>query len=479
MLDSRSATTPRTDSEPTHLRLLKSARERDPWNADVGEVRRWFADFGRRAYTEVHRIALSALENWHTDPATGDIRHDAGRFFVVEGLEVSMPDAPIPRWSQPIINQPEVGILGILAKEFDGVLHFLMQAKVEPGNRDGLQLSPTVQATRSNYTRVHRGKAVPYLHQFLDTRGHRVIGDVRQSEQGSWFYRKRNRNMVVEVTGDVEVLDGFRWLTLGQIHALLGVEDLVNMDARTALSCLPFTGPGLGAAARGGGRFRAALMRSCAVSAGSRHSMGDVLSWITAMRCTTDITTRLIPLNAVTRWHHSDERIAHESGRFFSVIGVSVTAAGREVGHWTQPMIEPNADGLVALLVKDIDGVLHVLMQAHVEPGYLDVVELGPTVQCIPVNHEMLAPEDRPRFLHEVQSAPADRIRFDTVLSEEGGRFFHALNRYVIVETDCHVAEDPRFRWMTVHQLVSLLRHSCYLNVQARSMVACLHSLLG
>src|SRR5690349_14894378 len=68
---------------------------------------------------------------------------------------------------QPIINQPEVGILGILAKEFDGVPHFLMQAKVEPGNPRPLMLSPTVQATRSNYTQVHKGAQVKYLEYFV------------------------------------------------------------------------------------------------------------------------------------------------------------------------------------------------------------------------------------------------------------------------------------------------------------------------
>ncbi|MFL4945785.1 NDP-hexose 2,3-dehydratase family protein, partial [Streptomyces sp. MMS24-I31] len=39
--------------------------------------------------------------------------------------------------------------------------------------------------------------------------------------------------------------------------------------------------------------------------------------------------------------------------------------------------------------------------------------------------------------------------------------------------------EDTDHRWVTLHQLTVLLRHSHYLNVQARSLVACLRSLLG
>ncbi|MFC0112342.1 NDP-hexose 2,3-dehydratase family protein [Kibdelosporangium aridum] len=32
---------------------------------------------------------------------------------------------------------------------------------------------------------------------------------------------------------------------------------------------------------------------------------------------------------------------------------------------------------------------------------------------------------------------------------------------------------------MTLHQLSELLRHSYYVNIQARTLIACLHSLFG
>ena len=43
---------------------------------------------------------------------------------------------------------------------------YLLQAKAEPGNINKIQISPTVQATKSNYTRVHGGKEIPYLRYF-------------------------------------------------------------------------------------------------------------------------------------------------------------------------------------------------------------------------------------------------------------------------------------------------------------------------
>ncbi|WP_282550313.1 NDP-hexose 2,3-dehydratase family protein, partial [Streptomyces rochei] len=84
------------------------------------------------------------------------------------------------------------------------------------------------------------------------------------------------------------------------------------------------------------------------------------------------------------------------------------------------------------------------------------------------------------RFLDEVLEAPAERVRFDSRLSEEGGRFHHAVNRYLIVDWHGdHRIEDDTFRWVALHQLAGLLRHGHYLNIEARSLVACLHSLAG
>lgn len=471
-----------TTSDTTAGRIADSAGARESAVTPLADFHTWFAERNEHSAADVRTTSLDALALWSRDPDTGNIRHDSGRFFSIEGLEIRHAGGVDEHWTQPIINQPEVGILGILAKEFDGVLHFLMQAKMEPGNCNGVQLSPTVQATRSNYTRVHRGRPVPYLDYFVHASRHTVLADTLQSEQGAWFLRKRNRNMVVEVTEDVPLLDDFRWLSLGQLHELFAYDNLINMDARTVLSCLPFAGAGLGARAGGAGDgFARALARSCDPGEPGAHTTEEVLSWIADVRARREISARLIPLDAIQRWERTElGAIRHESGRFFSVIGVDVNIAGREVRRWYQPMIRPHGLGLAALLVKRVDGVLHVLLHARTEPGLLDVMELAPTVQCTLESYLHRPRSEHPAFLWDVLRADPGRIRYDTVLSEEGGRLHHARTRHVIVDvTDAPVgaAEPPDYRWLTLHQLTALLRHSNYVNVQARSLVACLRSL--
>ena len=139
--------------------------------ADAAAGADWLAARARAHQHRVDRIPLAELDGWSTQRGTGNLVHRSGKFFTVTGLDVSV------RTAQPIMVQPEIGILGILAKEFDGVLHFLMQAKMEPGNTNLLQFSPTVQATRSNYTGVHHGAAVPYLEYFTQPGRGQVITD--------------------------------------------------------------------------------------------------------------------------------------------------------------------------------------------------------------------------------------------------------------------------------------------------------------
>ncbi|XVQ90078.1 NDP-hexose 2,3-dehydratase family protein [Microbispora siamensis] len=435
--------------------------------------REWFEERRGAHDFRVSRVPLTELRHWGFETGTGNIVHDSGRFFRIEGLRVRSDYGAFPTWDQPIINQPEIGLLGIIVRRVGGVLHCLMQAKMEPGNVNTLQLSPTVQATRSNYTRVHRGIGIRYLEYFAQPRRGRVLVDVLQSEHGAWFLRKRNRNMVVEVDEDVPVGDDFCWLSLDDTRALLAADNIVNMDARSVLSCLP--GKVSPAGADGDG-FQAALARSYGRGA-ALHELGDVLSWFTETKALHDVTTRTVPLREVAGWCVSAAEIAHRDGRYFSVVGVEVEATSREVSHWTQPLIAPHGLGVVAFLLKRIRGVLHLLVHARVEAGYLDVVELGPTVQCVPGNYP--DPATRPLFLDYVEAAGAAQVRYSAILSEEGGRFYQAQSRYSLIETgeEFPLEVPPGYRWMTADQMEGLLKHNNYLNVQARTLLVALAAL--
>ncbi|GAB1338458.1 NDP-hexose 2,3-dehydratase family protein [Streptomyces sp. E-15] len=442
------------DEELPH-RFARSAAAREGARLRTEEVADWLAERRAAHSFRVDRIPFERLDGWSFREDGGDLAHHSGRFFTVEGLRVTSTAGPVREWQQPIINQPEVGILGIVVKEFDGVLHLLMQAKMEPGNRNLLQLSPTVQATRSNYTRAHRGSGVRYVEYFTDRSRGRVLADALQSEHGSWFFRKSNRNMIVEAHGEVPEHPDFRWLTLGQVGALLRRDNLVNMDARTVLSCAPFPDP----------------------DGVALHSATELLSWFTAERARHDLTAERVPLGRVAGWRRGPWSIDHEAGRYFSVVAVSVRAGSREVSGWSQPLFEPHGLGVTAFLTRRIGGTPHLLAHARVEGGFADTVELGPTVQYTPENHAHLPVP--PPFLRTVLEAGRSRVRYEAVHSEEGGRFLNAESRYLFVEAgeaEAPLQAPPGYVWVTPYQLSRLVRHNHYLNVQGRTLLSCLTS---
>lgn len=451
-----------TENTSLSARIALSAAAEQGAHLRTEDFGDWLAERGRANAFRVERIPFAELDGWSFQESTGNLVHRSGRFFTVEGLHVTEDaephgDGPYADWYQPIIKQPEVGILGILVKEFDGVLHFLMQAKMEPGNPNLLQLSPTVQATRSNYTKAHKGGDVKYIEYFVGPDRGQVVADVLQSEHGSWFYRKSNRNMVVEAVGDVPLLDDFCWLTLGQIHELLRRDNVVNMDSRTVLSCLPFAD----------------------TSDGALLSDIELLSWITGERTRHSVRTERVPLDSIPGWKRGESTIEHEEGRYFKVVAVSVRAGNREVTGWTQPLFEPVGLGVTAFLTREFGGVPHVLVNARVEEASSTPSSWDRPCSAPPTTTPTCPRPNALGSWTRCCAPAADRIRYEVVHSEEGGRFLNAESRFLIVdadEADAPLDPPPGYAWVTSAQLTSLVRHGHYLNVQARTMLACLNA---
>ncbi|WP_067499017.1 NDP-hexose 2,3-dehydratase family protein [Actinoplanes sp. TFC3] len=417
------------------------------------DVMAWFSAVRAQSQMDVRRTALTSLPGWRSDPHTGDLRHDSGRFFAVSGLAVYEPGAGPAQFEQPVLVQPETGILGLLSRGTGAGREFLLQAKAEPGNRHGLELAPTVQATRSNYLRAHHGRKVLFAELFRGARQPRLV-DVAQSEHGSWFWRKRNRNMIVENVGEIDAPGTYRWFSLAQIHRLMQLNDVVNMSARSVLSCLPPARP----------------------APRATHPGSELRAWLTDVRRGCPLSATAVPLRALTGWRHDSHRIHRPGDPLFEIIGVEVRAVGREIDRWAQPILRPVATGLAAFLAVRRYGVLNLLVHARFEAGLPGRVELAPTVQCVPERAATLHAARRPPHLDAVLAAGPRRRLVEVTLSEEGGRLYHARNRYLVVEVDTAVPETEHYRWMTPHQLLHLVRLGGCVNVQARTLMACLRA---
>lgn len=439
------------------------------------EIIEWLAIRNQEIKVSVEIKPFKALDRWVFDEKTCNLRHETGKFFSIDGLHVKKDSDFVTQWCQPIINQPEVGYLGIITKEFDGVLYFLMQAKIEPGNVNCVQLSPTLQATKSNYTQTHAGKVPKYLEYFQNAKPEDILIDQLQSEQGARFLRKRNRNIIIKVDTDIPVYEDFKWMTLGQIKQLIVKDNLVNMDSRTVLSGITFSNQGLIREYDSSlySSMGHELLISSMISSG-KNSIGNLMTWMCSLKSTCNLMVDHIPLKDVDDWIVSDSEIYHKERKYFRIMGVNVHIENREVQDWCQPMVEPMERGVCAFLIKKIYGVYHFLVQAKFECGNFDMYEFAPTVQCL--ESQLYNNTNQNYFVDQVLNAKKEDILFDTYQSEEGGRFFREQNRNILIKLDDSFPEElpKNYAWMTLGQLNSFLKYNNFVNIQARSLLSAL-----
>lgn len=468
--------------EDAQLDFLVSALSRGSF-ISTDSILAWMKQQNAEVVSNIMQIPLNELKGWsYRDDR---IRHNSGKFFSIDGIRINTNYRDIPEWDQPIINQPEIGFLGFIVKKFNGVMHFLMQAKIEPGNLNIVQLSPTLQATRSNYTRVHGGKSPTYLEYFNGEKEVTVLVDQLQSEQGARFLHKRNRNIIVEVdeSEELEVKSGFIWVSLGQIKELLRYPNIVNMDSRTVISCIKFGSYSehslklLDAVKNMSGIDSVkpdSFLYSVLSADNHLHDIQDIIQWITSLKFKYELGVHPIGISALNHWEFDGNTIHHKEGKYFDVIGCRVEIGNREVVSWDQPMVRSAQEGLMGFIVKKINGIYHFLVQAKLESGNFDVVELAPSVQCLTGNYRKGKNEYTIPYLEQVLNAPKDRIWYSSNQSEEGGRFFQEQNLNTIVEVgdEFPLEVDENYCWMTLNQMLSFVTYNNYLNIAARSLLS-------
>jgi oxidase EvaA len=222
--------------------MLDSIRDDNQINK-LDNIIEWFNKKREESGMLVKEIPINDLDKWSVNDISGDITHESGGFFEVIGVKVSNTfDREVGKkgWTQPMIANNPGGILGILMKKINGVPHYLLQAKAEPGNIGKLQLSPTLQATTSNLLKAHGGIKPLFAEYFDEPKNAKIIYAKWQSEDGGRFYLKSNYNMIVEVDDkeDINIPDSFIWVTLFQIKQLLKIENFVGPHIRGIISYL-------------------------------------------------------------------------------------------------------------------------------------------------------------------------------------------------------------------------------------------------
>ena len=429
------------------------------------ELKEWLESRKESQKVSISRVALDDCIPWFYDKDAGQIRNPLWSFFQIAGIKCSYPDEKT--LEQPIILQNEIGFLGIICKKFNGIWHFLMQAKIEPGNINYVQISPTIQATKSNFSRLHGGREPAYLRWFIQMSPENVLADQIQSEQSSRFLGKRNRNVILKTEKEIEETDAFRWMTLYQLKRFMAIDNCVNMDTRTVLSCIPYVfleGPLTG------------YTKEFTDSIGTidRKAIRDLYILANDYKMFKAGKISFLPLTQLREWDMRANELVHRDQYPFKVIYCNLEIEGREVTKWNQPLVEALGDAMFGLVCSKSSGILEILVKLKPEIGCHDVVEVGPTIQ---EEYGSKEKRDEVTSLFFARLTQRKDILIDVVLSEEGGRFYHEQNRNVVMmmnKTD--VRFDPsQYVWATVGTLNAMTQINNCLNIQLRNLLTLLY----
>ena len=363
-----------------------------------------------------------------------------------------------------------------MCKKINGIINFLMQAKIEPGNINYVQISPTIQATKSNFMRVHGGKLPPYFEYFEHAKRYKIIYDQIQSEQSSRFLKKRNRNIIIMVDEEVEVYGNYKWMTLGQIKSLMKYDNLINMDTRTVISGLPISGF----------RFQNEELMPLKAFFSKESFFNSVFQTevinelpqiyynINNYKMFQNDRTIEIPLFELADWEMDEFGINCNKKADFIVKYYDVNIEGREVTRWNQPLFKAIGKAVYGMIVTNVDGCMKILVRVKSEIGTFDKIELAPSIQWDSTHSKEQDDSVEAIFRRELEIS--DNITLDVMLSEEGGRFYQEQNRYIVMFIEQRKINNlpTEYVWISYSTLNVLVQINNCLNIQLRNLLSTL-----
>ena len=207
---------------------------------EIDSVIDWLNSRKEKLEASVKKIPLKDIsDDWYLSNDSGNYEHVTNGFFKIIGVrtETSVRESG-KGWDQPMIDQgTESSVAGLIMKRFEGIPHYLIEAKFEPGNYDKILLSPTLQVTYDNLNKLHGGRKPAFAEYFNgEMQDVRILHDKWYPEDGGRFYLKRVKNIIIETTNDIDITDDFKWINIFQLRAILDLDNIANQHLRSLMS---------------------------------------------------------------------------------------------------------------------------------------------------------------------------------------------------------------------------------------------------
>ncbi len=400
---------------------------------DLKKFYKWFDHQKKINKFIIKKKKLIEIKNWKIK--SEKIFHDTNKFFKIIGIKVKT-NYYRKNWDQPIILQNEIGILGIIKDK--KTKKYLLQAKVEPGNINKLQLAPSVQATESNFKGAHGGKKVPYVEYFHKIKNKKMY---LQSEQGFRYLKKFNSNILITINKNFKKKNNFFWFSKDEIKTLILKKNILNMDTLSVFST---------------------VIKKKFFNQKPINSKKKIYQWFKENDKKYFIQSKKTNLNSLKDWIINKSHIYHKDKKHFSVIGIDVKTSRRENNEWCQPILAGKKISFAGFVKANIKNQAHYLCKYILKPGLTNSV-VGCTVNTSDLlnyrTDKNLSYLDK-HFIKNYFFKKNNSIEYDNILSDEGGRFYKCQTRYMIINLDLNQLPkiSKNYIWLSHNQIIEQIK---------------------
>ena len=412
------------------------------------KIKNWLKKQKKNHKLKIKVIKLKDIDKWKID--NSKIYHKTKKFFKIVGIKV-LTNFNKKNWDQPMIVQNEVGILGIIKNTKTN--KYLLQSKVEPGNINKLQLAPTVQATKSNYSRVHGGKKVLYINYFLKSK--KTIPSL-QSEQGFRYLNKFNSNILLKTSKFIEIKPEFYWFNKNEIKELIKIRNIINMDTLSVFSS-----------------FMTKVKKDYPI-----NSIRKIYDWVKINNKKFFMKTKIVDLIKLKDWTYNSTKIEHKKKKHFSIIGINASTNKREIKNWSQPIIKGKEMAFAGFIKAKFNNIEHYLCRYILKPGLKSGV-ISCTVNTSDINNyskNQTLNINEKYFIKKYFFSQYSKknIIYDNTLSDEGGRFYQCQIRYMISKLlyPDSIKIPNNYIWISHNQIVDMIKDQ-KLDIEARLLFVC------
>lgn len=424
------------------------------------EITIWISKRRNLSKLKVETIPINNIKNWIF---TGkNITYENNYFFSIIGVEVYSEQKKELVWEQPVILQQEVGVLGFIIQHGK----ILLQAKTEPGNVNGTQIGPSVQATVSNYMKVHGGEETKFLRFFLgsDDSYERISNSV-QLEHGTRFMNKSNQNTIIRLRDGYflnDADDRFRWFEIKELLSLLEEDYLINTDTRSVLVSCNWEELTTNNIAFFSDLEHKGLKHWLHESYYQKDSSTRIFEVLKELQNQNKYNFKIKDLDKLKNWIVNKDVIYDNDQSEFIVKGFRVSAADREVSYWEQPLVQNVGLEKVLLYCQMKDGVLKFLLNAQIIIGMDEGLVWGSSIQSTRDN--------------EIISFGEQTVLAECMQSDEGGRFYQSKCLYQIIELDewVKVTKSGRSYWASLSEIQKLTIENKKTTNELRSVLSLL-----